>query len=74
MGVARRPPAPPFMGGGAGRARGGRESLPNSALGWAPAWRSPTPPPGWFQLLLLVSHSFLFWQFDFQTGHLTFLF
>ena len=47
------------MGGG-WRARGGRESLPNSALGWAPAWRSGTPPPSWFQLLLLVSHSFLF--------------
>ena len=38
----------------------GGESLPKSALGWAPAWRSGTPPPSWFQLLLLVSHSFLF--------------
>jgi hypothetical protein len=55
-------------------ARQGREGVPPQlGLSWAPAWRSPTPPPGWFQLLLLVSHSFLFlavwlsnWTFDFS--------
>ena len=65
-------PCPSFYRLG-GAARGG-ESLPKSALGGAPAWGGDS------SLKSVPNSSFFFptvscfWQFDFQTGHLTFLF